>query len=93
MEGYPKKEDGCALLYIDGDNEVYWKSLSCNTVEEGFNLILCQGHACDASTTSCCLDCNICENYKQCGVYSKKQRTKKSKKYGHVKTGLRKFKL
>uniref|UniRef100_A0A914DVU2 VWFA domain-containing protein n=1 Tax=Acrobeloides nanus TaxID=290746 RepID=A0A914DVU2_9BILA len=57
-----------------------WKSYGCDPSMTGLHFSLCQGPACDATTTICCAECYYCEINPNCGIFPKKKSMKKRSK-------------
>uniref|UniRef100_A0A914DZ59 C-type lectin domain-containing protein n=1 Tax=Acrobeloides nanus TaxID=290746 RepID=A0A914DZ59_9BILA len=55
--GYPNGTAQCAKLNSN-DGVLVWENYGCNSDATGLSKVLCQGKACDATSTSCCQYCN-----------------------------------
>uniref|UniRef100_A0A914EI50 C-type lectin n=1 Tax=Acrobeloides nanus TaxID=290746 RepID=A0A914EI50_9BILA len=78
--GHPQAGDNCAIADSNDDQHLVWKSYGCDPSMTTLGLSLCQGPACDATTTICCADCYYCEVDPNCGIFPKKKSIKKRSK-------------
>uniref|UniRef100_A0A914E4R4 C-type lectin n=1 Tax=Acrobeloides nanus TaxID=290746 RepID=A0A914E4R4_9BILA len=77
--GHPQAGDNCAIADSNDGQHLVWKSRTCDP-SSGLGVSLCQGPACDATTTICCAHCNYCELHPNCGIFPKKKLIKKRSK-------------
>uniref|UniRef100_A0A914DBL2 C-type lectin n=1 Tax=Acrobeloides nanus TaxID=290746 RepID=A0A914DBL2_9BILA len=78
--GHPQAGDNCAIADSNDGQHLVWKSYGCDPSMTGLGFSLCQGPACDATTTICCADCYYCEINPNCGIFPKKKAFKKRSK-------------